>query len=56
MRTFEEIEKEAKVVNERHRKLLELPNEEFLKPEVTKELTEIHKKELELAKELLNLS
>lgn len=53
MRTLEEIEREGNLLIEEDKRLLELPDEEFLKPENRYKMISIHKKMLMLALELL---
>lgn len=53
MRTLKEIEREGNLLIEEDKRLLELPDEEFLKPENRYKMISIHKKMLMLALELL---
>lgn len=50
---LEEIHKRVKELNEEHRKLIDLPMEEFLSDETGRRLREIHEEELKLCKMIL---
>lgn len=51
--TFDEIEERMNKINKRYSEILALPSKEFLSEPIRRELDDIHRETLYLAKELL---